>query len=326
MPFVCNYYVTLRCNARCSFCAIPARHREAPAEPTLEQLAANLRDLRRLGVRAIDFTGGEPLLYPLLPQALDLAKRLGFFTTVTTNGLLYPQLAEALSGKIGSLLFSVESPSAAVHDRIRGVKSFAKVMEAIELARRHNPVVYLSHVVTNESMPRLGEMIRFAQDLRAILYLNPVFAYFGNEGLSRENALLLMACFEHPSLLVDRAQLKLIVAGGNDPAQPVCRAVSSTVVIAPDNRLLLPCYHFTNASVPIERGLLAAWGSEQVAEARRWQGRHEFCRGCTIYCYLRTSLYRKFPLDSVRMSVHYVRERLRHQLPEFWRMGSSAQR
>ena len=46
-------------------------------------------------------------------------------------------------------------------------------------------------------------------------------------------------------------------SGGNDPKDPVCRAVSSTVVISPENKLLLPCYHFKKDedAVPIENNL-----------------------------------------------------------------------
>ncbi len=60
MPFTCNYYVTLRCNQRCVFCNIPHTNHGSPSrEPTLDNVRANLRDLRRLGVRVLDVTGGS---------------------------------------------------------------------------------------------------------------------------------------------------------------------------------------------------------------------------------------------------------------------------
>jgi MoaA/NifB/PqqE/SkfB family radical SAM enzyme len=59
-PVLCNYYLTYRCNAACSFCDIW----EKPSPyVTLEQVEANLQALRRLGVQVVDFTGGEPLLH-----------------------------------------------------------------------------------------------------------------------------------------------------------------------------------------------------------------------------------------------------------------------
>ena len=101
MPTTCNYYVTLRCNQRCTFCNIPHTNDGSPSrEPTMDQVRANLRDLKRLGVMVLDVTGGEPLLYRHLIEMLTLAKRMRFMTTVTTNGMLYPKFAEQLAGKV----------------------------------------------------------------------------------------------------------------------------------------------------------------------------------------------------------------------------------
>ena len=73
-PVLCNYYVTYRCNATCSFCDIW----EQPS-PLIDlgDAARNLDDLRRLGVRIIDFTGGEPLLHPQIGELLAMAKERG---------------------------------------------------------------------------------------------------------------------------------------------------------------------------------------------------------------------------------------------------------
>ncbi len=100
MPLICNYYVTLRCNQRCVFCNIPHTNAGTPdREPSPPQLVANLRDLKRLGVRLLDVTGGEPLLYRHLIGLLTVAKRSGLRTTLTTNGMLYPKLAAGAGGQ-----------------------------------------------------------------------------------------------------------------------------------------------------------------------------------------------------------------------------------
>ena len=98
-PLLCNYYVTTKCNARCIFCDIykkPGRHAD------MNHVRENLRDLKKLGVAFVDFTGGEPLLHPHLPEILSFSKKLGLRSTVTTNTLLYPKFADQLKGKISS--------------------------------------------------------------------------------------------------------------------------------------------------------------------------------------------------------------------------------
>ncbi len=318
MPSMCNYYVTLRCNQRCTFCNIPHTNDGSPSrEPTMEQVTANLHDLKRLGVIILDVTGGEPLLYRNLVEMLTLAKKLKLITSVTTNGMLYPKFAEQLMGKVDALLFSIDSTDAEEHDRIRAMKSFHLCLEALAVARKLDQPLYISHVVTNESYDKVPEMIRFAKDQRAILYLNPCFSFFGNEGLAPEKADGLRKYFGQKGVILDPAQLELITGGGNDPSDPVCKAVSSTVVISPENKLLLPCYHFKKDedSIPIENKLYDLYKFDpRVRHFKEMEGRFDFCKGCTVYCYMRNSLQWRYPVKSALMLGHYVRERVRQRV------------
>src|SRR5690606_21876991 len=129
-PILCNHYVTSRCNAACGFCNIWQQ-----PSPLIREadVARNLDDLRRLGVRIIDFTGGEPLLHPQMDRLLAMAKDRGFLTTLTTNGLLYPKRAERLRGLVDLLHFSIDAPVPEEHDASRGVRCFDKLMESIEV-------------------------------------------------------------------------------------------------------------------------------------------------------------------------------------------------
>ena len=321
MPFQCNYYVTVRCNQRCLFCNIPhTSNGSAAREPTLEQVRANLHDLRRLGVKILDITGGEPLLYRHLVEMLTLAKEMGFTTSVTTNGMLYPRYAEQLAGKVDALLFSLDSTDPEEHDRIRAMKSFHKTTAAIRLARRLKQIPYISHVVTDDAMPHIPKMEKLAAELGAILYLNPCFSFFGNPGISAENAKALEKYYGRKNVVVDLAQLRHVAAGGNDTKDPVCQASSSTVVISPHNDLWLPCYHFKQQGIPIQNNLYELYHSEPVRAVQEMEGKYDFCQGCTVYCYMRGSLARKYPVESARMLFHYGKERMRKRI-EIWTGG-----
>lgn len=315
MPMLCNYYLTLRCNALCDFCNIPQTNNASPPpESTMAQVRENLRDLKRLGVKLIDFTGGEPTLFRHLVPTMTLAKQMGFITSMTNNGMLYPKHAEALSGKVDALVFSLESSDRAENDRVRGVKCYDKVLQSVRIAHELDEHVIIGHVVTNEAMSKVDEMIEFAKSLDAILYLSPCFSFFGNEGLHPDNAQGLVKYFNTPGVIVDRAQLKLVISGGNRTTDPVCRAISSTVVISPDNKLVLPCHHFRQDGLPIDGDLFGLYRSKAVRDARVMEGRHDFCEGCSIYCYMRGSLFRRHPLDSFWMTAHYVNERFLQKL------------
>ncbi len=288
MPVLANYYVTYRCNAKCGFCDIW----EKPSPLVdLVDVRRNLDALKRLGVRIVDFTGGEPLLHPQLDVLLREAKQRGFLTTVTTNGLLYPKRAEALRGLVDLLHFSIDAPYPGAHDRSRGVRCFERLLQSIETALRLGERPDLLFTVTNDSYPYLETIYeRFARPNRLTLIVNPVFEYDGlGEGL-REEVMAKMERFARkPYVYLNPAFLSLRRAGGNDPANPSCRAVSTTVVISPFNELVLPCYHFGLEKYAIEGDLYGLWHSDKVQAVRALEGRLEACRGCTVNCYFEPS-------------------------------------
>lgn len=174
-PVLCNYYVTYRCNATCSFCDIW----EKPSPyVTLENFRENLKDLKTLGVKVIDFTGGEPLLHRELNILLEEAKRAGFITTVTTNCLLYPKYADRLKGKIDMLHFSLDSPDEEEHNLSRGVNCFGKILDSIQIAKKNKerPDILFTVFEQNvDKIERVWNEITQPNDL--VLILNPVFNY-----------------------------------------------------------------------------------------------------------------------------------------------------
>ena len=126
------------CNLRCRHCFIscsPDNHsfwfmsRQAVRD-ALEQSA-------EMGVGEYYFTGGEPFMHHEMEGILEDALRYGP-TTVLTNATLFPpRRVEALrriaddSGNALELRVSVDGPSAATNDAIRGEGAFARAMEGV---------------------------------------------------------------------------------------------------------------------------------------------------------------------------------------------------
>ena len=174
-PVLCNYYVTYRCNAACSFCDI--WERPSPYI-TLDEAKANLAALKRLGVKVVDFTGGEPLLHRQLDELLKECKRLGLLTTITTNCLLYPKYANRLRGLVDMLHFSLDSPEREEHDLSRGVKCFDKVMESIHLAKSLGERPDILFTVFESNIHQIEKVWQeICKPHGLVLILNPVFEY-----------------------------------------------------------------------------------------------------------------------------------------------------
>jgi MoaA/NifB/PqqE/SkfB family radical SAM enzyme len=308
-PLICNYYLTYRCNARCSFCNIwNDRSILSGSESSVNIVCRNLDDAHKLGAKFVDFTGGEPLLYNGLREVLIHAKKIGLKTTLTSNGLIYPPKAGELSGLIDILQFSIAGADDDSNDTARGVKSFQTIIESIDAARYYGDVPTLIHTVTDDNLPRVPGVIEFARRMDVPLFLNPCFTYPGNTGMSAENVSKLHNLSKGDLITADRGYIEFVRDGGNRAAKPRCLAVDSTIVISPDDCLILPCFHYRKKSLPIEGKLLELYRSPEVIKERSIQGRYTFCEGCTVYCYMRASLIRrpdKYGLLSVFSGLKY---------------------
>lgn len=287
-PVLCNYYLTFRCNAKCSFCDIW----EKPSPyVTLENVMENLQDLKRMGVSVIDFTGGEPLLHQQLPEILKLAKSLGFITTVTTNTLLYPKLANKLHGLIDMLHFSLDDPDEQLHNESRGVKLFDKFESSIEIALAAGERPDILFTVFSSNIHKIEEVYqKYCLPNNLMLILNPVFEYneVGSE-LSPEDLEQLSKWSKRRLVYLNNGFIELRKDGGNHTQAPVCRAASTTIVISPENELILPCYHLGLKTHPINGQLYDLWNSKEIQTEIKKEGTYEGCESCTVNCYMQPS-------------------------------------
>lgn len=287
-PVLCNYYVTYRCNAACSFCDI--WERPSPYI-TLEEAKANLAALKQLGVKVVDFTGGEPLLHRQLDELLKECKRLGLLTTITTNCLLYPKYANRLRGLVDMLHFSLDSPEPEEHDLSRGVKCFDKVMESIQIAKSLGERPDILFTVFESNIHQIKKVWQeICKPHGLVLILNPVFEYnkVGSQ-LSPAALQQLRQWGKKSNVYLNDAFIQLRLDGGNHTDSPICLAGSTTIVISPENKLVLPCYHLGLKEFAIENNLYELYLSDEVQKLVALEGRLPACEGCAINCYMQPS-------------------------------------
>jgi MoaA/NifB/PqqE/SkfB family radical SAM enzyme len=289
-PILCNYYVTYRCNATCNFCDIWEKPSPYVTVETVEQ---NMRDLKKLGVKVIDFTGGEPLLHRDIDTLLRIAKKHGMITTLTTNALLYPKWAERLKGLVDMLHFSLDSPDKAEHDTLRGVACFDFVMESIQISKtlgERPDIIFTVFDHNIHLIKRMYEEICLPNNL--VLILNPSFEYNNVEvgtSLNEADLNILSLWAKKKNIYINEAFIQLRLDGGNHIDNPICKAASSTLVISPENKLVLPCYHLGTDAFDIENNLFDLYNSKKVKSIIVQEGKLEACEGCAINCYMQPS-------------------------------------
>jgi MoaA/NifB/PqqE/SkfB family radical SAM enzyme len=137
-PLVVHLEVVAACNLSCAHCfagELPRNH-----DPlTVREMEGLFAELSRLGTFRVSLTGGEPLLRRDLLDVVDAAVAAGLHPSLTTNAMLLSEdLARALGARpLASLNVSLEGPTAAVNDAVRGAGTFDRVLEKLALLRRH---------------------------------------------------------------------------------------------------------------------------------------------------------------------------------------------
>lgn len=115
------------CNCRCIMCDI-WKTREAKTFH-VSDLESQLESIRRLGVRWIVFSGGEPLMNPELPQLCSILRDVGIRLTLLSTGLLLKKSASSVAASFDDVIVSLDGPPA-VHDTVRRVDGAFGLLQA----------------------------------------------------------------------------------------------------------------------------------------------------------------------------------------------------
>src|SRR3974377_2169562 len=116
-----------RCNCRCVMCDIWKR--EESVEIHARDLERHRESLRRLSVRWVVLSGGEPLLHKDLGSLCRFFRQLNVRLTLLTTGLLLTKRALDVAELFDEIVVSIDGP-AEVHDAIRGIKGGFLLIES----------------------------------------------------------------------------------------------------------------------------------------------------------------------------------------------------
>jgi MoaA/NifB/PqqE/SkfB family radical SAM enzyme len=161
------------CNCRCIMCDI-WKTREGKAFG-VHDLEPHIASIRKLGVRWVAFSGGEPLLNPQLPLLCALLRKENIRLTLLTTGLLLQKCAADVAASFDDVIISLDGPPQ-VHDAIRRVDgAFALIQSGMKSVREHRrdlPITART-TVQKANHHRLRETARAAQqlNLNAISFL-----------------------------------------------------------------------------------------------------------------------------------------------------------
>jgi MoaA/NifB/PqqE/SkfB family radical SAM enzyme len=126
-----------QCNCRCVMCDI-WRIREAE-EISPADLEQQLSSIRKLGVRWVVFSGGEPQLNEQWSGLARMLRLAGSRVTMLTAGLLLKSQAQVVADSIDDLIVSLDGPPS-IHNSIRRVpRAFEQMAEGVAAMHHLRP-------------------------------------------------------------------------------------------------------------------------------------------------------------------------------------------
>ena len=169
---LCNIDLTNRCNMTCPICFAEANSAGYVYEPeyeTIVKMLEMLRDEKPVRCTAVQFSGGEPTIYPRFLDVIRKAKELGFVQIqVASNGLKFRDFEfckAAAEAGMNTIYLSFDGVSDDVYIQARARKMFHVKKEVLDNLRKleHPPsVVLVPTVVKGVNDNQLGKIMEFA--------------------------------------------------------------------------------------------------------------------------------------------------------------------
>ena len=170
VPYVVFIRLLEACNARCYMCGFAGCKEEFEADITL--LQSVIKQVVKLGITEIRFTGGEPLLSDHLFCLLDYAQQYNLRTSLITNGILLKQLSRPLvKNRLSKLICSIDAAEPLLHNRLRGINgAFEKAISGLQeiscLRKEYNVpmLITVNTVVSKLNFSQLQELPKLLLD------------------------------------------------------------------------------------------------------------------------------------------------------------------
>ena len=176
-PLACSFYITSRCNFKCTFCNI---WRMSPSFQIAKDKAFEIiRDLGRNNLVYLSFSGGEPLLVPYIFDLLSSAKQFGIaYTHLVSNGYLMDKSAAKLlkDSKLSEISFSLDGNECR-HDEIRcKAGAFERVIGAIDNVKTYSPKtdIVINTIFDVQNPKDTISAIKIAEKLKVKIKIQPL--------------------------------------------------------------------------------------------------------------------------------------------------------
>lgn len=151
------------CNHKCIYCCNSSGERMND-ELCIEDWIKVIDEAAELGVEKINFSGGEPFMYPNFIKLVKRTKDNGMYPIISTNGtFISEEIARQISNSgVDFVHLSMSAANEDLYNQIVGYKgNLSKVKSAIKYLKENNIYIRLKMVLMPVNIKHVEELIDF---------------------------------------------------------------------------------------------------------------------------------------------------------------------
>lgn len=204
--------LTYRCPLQCPYCSNPLEFASIQNELITQQWFDVFKQAREMGAVQLGFSGGEPLVRQDLPELIEYAHQLGFYTNLITSGigLTESKIAEFKEAGLDHIQVSFQASDPIINDMLAGSRrAFEKKQNIARLVKQYDYPMVLNFVIHRHNIDQIAEIIELCLELEADTVELAICQFYGWAYLNRQGLLPTKAQLERAERITNEYRAKL---------------------------------------------------------------------------------------------------------------------
>ena len=161
--------LTYKCPLQCPYCSNPLDYAKHTAELNTEDWKRVLSQARKMGAVQLGFSGGEPLTRQDLPELVQHARQLGYYSNLITSGygLTEEKIIQLKEAGLDHIQISIQASTQELNDHLAGTESYETKKQVAHLVKKHGYPMVLCVVIHRENIHQMRQILEMAEELGA---------------------------------------------------------------------------------------------------------------------------------------------------------------
>ena len=172
-PSLAQLEITRNCNQKCCFCFQGCTNQCKYNNLSVEEWKRIIDKLYNLGIKNINFSGGEVFLFDDFEELLSYCRKLELKTVVNTNGTC--DISSCILD-IDKIIFSIHGTQELHNKIVRNDRSFECIMKNIRIANDNKVPVEINMTVVKSNFEQIFEVYNYLTERVEFEQFSPTLA------------------------------------------------------------------------------------------------------------------------------------------------------